>query len=139
MFPLIILSAIVVAIVTVALMRYFTRRNGNKELVAEGARLTENGIEIPNYFWLGKRMISYSYVEKFELMPWYKVALQVPLLRYGIAVHSISTRLFHDTVIIKFNGPNVFETILLTPSSAREFLDELQRRVQESKSTSNRS
>jgi len=133
MFPLIILGIIVVAVVTVAVFRYATRSLDTKELVTEGIRLLEGGLEIPRYFWLGKRLISYRDVETIELMPWYKVALQVPLLRYGIAVNSISTRLFHDTVAIKLKGPGVSETVLVTPEDAGSFMEQLKRRVQESK------
>ena len=98
----------------------------------------DDGFELPRFLWLGKRLISYSFVESVEVFAWYQVLLQIPLLRYGIAVSSFPTRLVHDTLAIKLNGPGVSETVLVTPKDATQVAQELKRRVQESKSSPDR-
>jgi hypothetical protein len=135
MFLLIILFFVIAAVAALFGFRYITRLFGAQKLVAEGIELTDAGIEIPHYLWLGKRLVSYRDVQSVELLPWYKVVLGYPLLRYGIAVSSFPTRLVRDALAITLKGPDVSETVLVTPKDAAQVAEELKRRVQESKSS----
>jgi len=130
-------SVALVTVITLVSFRLLTRSLGLKQLVEEGIVLTEDGVELPRFLWMGKMKVSYTDVETVELLPWYKGLISILLFRYGFSVRSICTRFFHEIVVIKLKGARVFEYLLVTPKNAQAFVEQLKFRMKQSRASLN--
>jgi hypothetical protein len=128
-------SVALIAVLTVTAFRFLVRRLGVKDLIEDGAVLTEDGIEYMRVFMLGRGKIKFNEIESVKLIsfPIAILSLMFPF-RYGLSVHSIRTRLFSDFVEIKIKkSPRWFEFhfnyLLFTPENAAAFVEQLNSRV----------
>jgi hypothetical protein len=128
-------SIALVAVLTVAAFRFFVRRCGIKDLIEDGAVLTEDGIEYLRVFMFGRGKIKFNEIESVKLIsfPIAMLSLMFPF-KYGLSVHSIRTRLFSDFVEIKIRkSPRWYEFhfhyLLFTPKNAAAFVEQLKNRL----------
>jgi len=122
-------SIVVVALITMVVLRYFFCLLKLEQVVREGVVMTESGLEILRFFGIGKTNISYSDVESVELLPFYRGPIVIFLWRYGFSARWIGTRLFHKIVVIKLRGPRLFKYLISTPKDGDAFVDQLKARI----------
>jgi hypothetical protein len=124
-----------VAVLTVTTFRFVVRRCGMKDLIENGAVLTDDGVEYLRMFLFGRGKIKFNEIESVKLVsfPVAMLSLIFPF-RYGFSVHSIRTRLFSDFVEIKIKKPSRwfefhFDYLLFTPKDAASFVERLKSRL----------
>jgi hypothetical protein len=126
---------VLVAILTVTAFRFLARRCGIKDLIEDGAVLTEDGIEYLRLFMLGRGKIKFNEIESVKLISFPKAMLSLMFpFGYGLSVHGIRTRLFSDFVEIKIKKtPRWYEFhfhyLLFTPKNAVSFVEQLKNRL----------
>src|SRR5947209_4002608 len=87
-------SVIVVAVITLTVFRFISRRLGLKQVLAEGVVMTENGLEYLGFAFLWKMKASYQDVESVESPPFVKGLASAMFFRYGMSSLWICTRPF---------------------------------------------
>ena len=122
-------GAVLVGIVTVAIMRYLERKFDTKKLHEEGIVLTETGIEFLGFFWFGRKKARYDEIESVELISFQRSFLSKLLLQYGISIRSIYTRISGQLVQVKLKGPRLFEYLLFTPSNPAAVVEQLKTKI----------
>jgi hypothetical protein len=124
-------SAVLVAIITVATMRFLVRKFGIAELMANDVRLTQNGIEYFGFLFTGIRKKTFNEIKSVELVSYYKVLISSLLFRYGISTRRIPPNFFSKIVVIRLKRPNPFEYLFFTPKDAVNFVEQLKQRINE--------
>ncbi|MDB6068330.1 MAG: hypothetical protein JWR26_4538 [Pedosphaera sp.] len=112
------------------LFRWYARHFGLKEVLEEGAVMTEDGLDLRSGVW--KRKVRYVDVESVEFFPHYlgPYASLLLLARYGNVTEWIGTRLFHPMVIIKLKSSSAY--LLTTPKNGTAFVEQLKLRMEAS-------
>ena len=104
-----------------------------ERLFEDGAVLTEDGIEYLRASYLGRAKARFSEIESVEVVPFYFTVFPI-YFRCGLSVYSLRTRLFSDSVLVKFNKPPKkfelhIEYLLFTPKDPVDFVERLRRRL----------
>jgi hypothetical protein len=122
-------SAALVAVVTVALMRYSVRLSGHEQVFKNGIVMTDSGIEYLGFLYTGTRKAAYSEIDSVELSPYYKVAISALFFRYGISATKIPPYFFGKILVIRLKHPNPIEYHFFTPRDAAGFFEQLTSRI----------
>jgi hypothetical protein len=127
-------GAALVAAIVIPVFRFVTNSLGIKQVLEEGAVLTENGLEFLDFLWyfrVTKVKVSYADIESVKLMPYYKGLLTIVLPRFDTSSRWIRRRPFHQIVVIEFMGSQVYKRLFFTPKDAPAFVEKLKYRMKE--------
>jgi hypothetical protein len=126
---------VLVPVLTIAALRFVVRWCGIKELVEDGAVLTDSGVEYLRNFMLGRGKIKFSEIESVKLVscPIAVFWLMFPI-RYGFSVQHKGSRLFSDFVEIKVKrSPRWYEYhfnyLLFTPKDGAAWVERFKNRA----------
>ena len=126
-------SVILAAIITVASMRFLVRIFGISDLMENGFRITQNGIE---YFYppfLGVREHAFKDIDSVELVAYRKLfcskLLPLFLLRNRVSVSKIPPIYFGKVLIIRLKNPTPIEYLFFAPKNAESFLEKLKQQI----------
>lgn len=126
----ILASIVLVAIVTLKIFRTVIRLAGLKEIFEDGVVLSEDGLEIPRLFWLGRTKVPFDQVKSVELVAFGKALIKGTFLGYGIGMQNFITRpCAKEVVIIKFRWPCFSMCIICTPKNSAAFVEQLKSRI----------
>ena len=123
-----------IVIGTVWGLKLLKRLTGTTHLFADGAVITEDGIEFLR-FWFVKGRVAFNDVESVEVVSWARAAASIMCLHFGKPVLEIRTRLFSDYVRVKLKPrPRIwhryyFEYLLFTPECPSRFVEQLKVRI----------
>jgi hypothetical protein len=122
------LVVLLVACVTVYTFRWITNRLGTGKLAKEGVILSEDGLEVPGFLFLNKKVICYSDVKAVELLSGFRSVLFL----FNMSVHWICPRPFGDLVAIELKSPpQYYKYIVVAPNDPPVFVEQLKRRIKE--------
>ena len=123
-----------IVIGTVWGLKLLKRLTGTTHLFADGAVITEDGIEFLR-FWFVKGRVAFNDVESVEVVSWASAAASIMCLHYGKPVLEIRTRLFSDYVRVKLKPRRrlwcryYYEYLLFTPECPSRFVEQLKDRI----------
>ncbi len=119
---------VLAAIVTIATMRFLARKFDVAELMDNGVRLTEEGIEYVGFLFFKKKN-TFAEIESVKLASYFDITISVLLFRYGLNIPRIPPKLFSKFVIIQLKRANPFEYLFFTPPDAESFVEQLKQRL----------
>ena len=115
------------------LFRYYIRCMGMEKVMAQGAVLGDEGIELPKMIFLGVKKIKYQEIEAVELLHFPTTLM----LRYRYAGKGVCCRpgpgwfsSFKELVVIKLKPPRFIEYEAFNPRNATTFYNELKARIE---------
>jgi len=128
------LGLVLIVVGTVWGLKLLKRLTGTTHLFADGAVITEDGIEFLR-FWFVKERVAFNDVESVEVISWARAMASIMCWHYGRPVLEIRTRLFSDYVRVKLKPrPRLwyryyFEYLLFTPECPSRFVEQLKDRI----------
>jgi len=137
-----LIGMVILAMLVLLLFRLLVRHLGIKDLVEDGAVLTEEGIEYLRPFWAGRGKLKFCDIEAARVVSFPKAMLSLMFFGYGFSVHSIRSRFFSDFVELKIKNTAKwfefhFDYLLFTPKDALAFVEQLNNRLHDMTKTSN--
>jgi hypothetical protein len=125
---------VILAMLVLMLFRLLVRYFGIKDLVEDGAVLTEEGIEYLRPFWAGRGKLKLCDIKSARLVSFPRAMLSLMFLGYGFSVHSIRSRFFSDFVELKIRKTAKwyefhFDYLLFTPKDPVAFVEQLNNRL----------
>jgi hypothetical protein len=121
-------SVLLVAVITVTTMRFLARKFGVTELMNNGVRLTEDGIEYLGFLFLKKKN-TFAEIESVELTSYFKIVTSILLFRYGLNVPKIPPSFLSEFVVIQLKRANPYKYLFFTPNNAADFVEQLGRHI----------
>jgi len=125
-------SVFLIAVITVRVMRIFTRAPARRQLFEDGIVLTEDGVEFLGLFWM-RGTVTYGNIESVKVVPFLRSLLPI----YGFNVLSVCTNPFKEVLVIRVKEPSLvkhvvgFRYLKLTPKNAATVVEQLNRRIPE--------
>jgi hypothetical protein len=116
--------------VVLMLFRFLVRFFGIKDVIEDGAVLTEDGVEYLRPFLAGRGKIKFDDIESARVVSFPKAMLLLIFFGYGLSVHSIRSRFLSDFVELKIKKTAQwfefhFDYLLFTPKNAVAFVEQL--------------
>ena len=120
--------------------RFLVRFFGIKDLMDNGAVLTEDGIEYLRPFWAGRGRIDFRDIESARVVSPSKGLLSLAFFGYGFSVYSIRSRFFSDFVELRIRKKSRwfephFDYLLFTPKNAATFVEQLKSHLEDKKAS----
>jgi hypothetical protein len=125
---IVLASMVLAAIVTVATMRFLARKFDVAELMDNGVRLTEEGIEYVGFLF-SKKKNTFAEIQSVEVASYFDITISILLFRYGLNIPRIPPKLFSKFVIIQLKRANPFEYLFFTPTNAENFVEQLKQHI----------
>jgi hypothetical protein len=123
-------SIALVAVITVATMRFLARKFGVTDLANNGIRMTKDGIEYLGFLFCIRRS-AFNEIQSVELVPYYKVFVSTLLFRYGLYVGKVPPNFSGKIVVVRLKRANPLEYLFFTPKDAANFVEQLKQRINE--------
>jgi hypothetical protein len=122
-------------VVVLILFRLLVRFLGIKDLMENGAVLTEDGVEYLRFFFVGRGKIKFDEIESARVISFPKAMLSLMFGGYAFSAYSIRTRLFSDFVELKMKRTARwfefhFNYLLFTPKDAVAVVEQIRVRLE---------
>lgn len=123
-------SVIVIATLTLTIMRLIVSKIGRKELIEDGILAKEDCIEYMGFFFSGTRKAPYDELQSVELVSYFELILKVILMRYGLSARNVCAAPFSKTLVVQLKHPNPTEYLFFTPKNADALYNQIKSRIQ---------